>query len=82
MRALYEKGLLVPDTTIVHMKLGYSTLVPLTETQVFVPTWEVRLHLPDDTIETYFVNNSVEGKVVDLTKPRGENKEPELEDKD
>lgn len=82
VRALYDKGLLRPETTIVHMKLGYSTLVPLTETQVFVPTWEVRLHLPDDTIETHFVNNSVEGKVVDLTTPREEEKETELEDKD
>ena len=29
------------------MKLGYSTLVQVTETQVFAPTWHVRVELKD-----------------------------------
>lgn len=64
-QALYSKGLLKPDSRITEMKLGYSTLVQLTQTQVFVPTWEVQVKTADDNIEEYFVN-AVEGKVIDV----------------
>jgi regulatory protein YycI of two-component signal transduction system YycFG len=64
-QALYSKGLLKPDSRIMEMKLGYSTLVQLTQTQVFVPTWEVQVKTADENIEEYFVN-AVEGKVIDV----------------
>lgn len=68
IQALYSKGLLKSDTHITQMELGYSTLlqsIQLTETQVFIPTWEVRATRVDGTEEEYFVN-AVEGKVIDL----------------
>lgn len=65
IQALYAKGLLKPDSRIVQMNLGYSTLVQLTQAQVFVPTWEVRVETADGMIEEYFVN-AVEGKVIDV----------------
>jgi len=64
IQALYSKGLLKPNSRITQMKLGYSTLVQLTQTQVFAPTWEVHVKSPDGE-EEFFVN-AVEGKVVEL----------------
>lgn len=64
IQALYTKGLLKTDSRIVSMKLGYSTLVQLTQTQVFAPTWEVRVK-SDDGDEEFFVN-AVEGKVIEI----------------
>lgn len=64
-QALYAKGLLKPNSNITEVKLGYSTLVQLTETQVFVPTWEVRVKKEDGTVEEYFVN-AVAGNVIDI----------------
>lgn len=64
IQALYSKGLLKPNSRITHMKLGYSTLVQLTQTQVFAPTWEVRVKSPDGE-EEFFVN-AVEGKVIEI----------------
>ena len=49
------------------MKLGYSTLIQVTQTQVFAPTWEVRVQVADGKEEQYFVN-AVEGKVIDIQK--------------
>ncbi len=65
IQALYAKGMLKPDSRITDMKLGYSTLIPLTQTQVFVPTWEVQVKTADKSTEEYFVN-AVEGKVIDV----------------
>ncbi len=65
IQALYAKSLLKPDSRVINMKLGYSTLVQLTQTQVFVPTWEVRVRTSDGIFEEYFVN-AVDGKIVDL----------------
>ena len=73
-QALYSKGLLKPDSRIMQMKLGYSTLVYLTKTQVLVPTWEVRVKLPDGEIEEYFVN-AVEGKVIEIQEDKQEAEE-------
>lgn len=65
IQILYSKNSLKPDSQISSMKLGYSTLVQLTQTQVFAPTWEVRVKTKDDTEEQFFVN-AVEGKVIDI----------------
>ncbi|MEK5234059.1 two-component system regulatory protein YycI [Lysinibacillus sp. FSL K6-0232] len=77
IQTLYAKGTLKSESQITQMKLGYSTLVKLTRTQVLVPTWEVQVKLADDTIEEYFVN-AVEGKVIEIN---GDNQEIE-EDND
>lgn len=65
LQILYARNLLKPESHIKDMKLGYSTLVQLTQTQVFVPTWEVRVITSDDTEEEFFVN-AVEGKIIDV----------------
>lgn len=65
--ALYEKNLLKPDSTITDTILGYSTLVQFTKTQVFAPTWRVRVEFKDGSIEDFFVN-AVEGKIIEFEK--------------
>ena len=65
IQILYSKNLLKPDSQISSMKLGYSTLVQLTQTQVFAPTWEVYVKTKENGEEQYFVN-AVEGKVIDI----------------
>ncbi|MCZ8538377.1 two-component system regulatory protein YycI [Paenisporosarcina quisquiliarum] len=67
VEVLYQRNLLKPNSTITKISLGYSTLVQLTETQVFAPTWRVRVELQDGTIEDYFVN-AVEGKIIEFNK--------------
>lgn len=71
IQALYAKGLLKPDSRIEHMQLGYSTLVYLTQTQVLLPTWEVRVKLSDGAIEEYFVD-AVEGKIIEIQEEKQE----------
>lgn len=63
--SLSSRGHLNMDSTVESMKLGYSTLVHLTETQVFAPTWHVRVKLKDGTIENYFIH-AVEGKIIEF----------------
>ncbi|MDN4494126.1 two-component system regulatory protein YycI [Ureibacillus aquaedulcis] len=65
IQAVYNKGLLAPNSKITKVDLGYSTLVQITEMQVFVPTWEIRVQTEDEEKE-YFVN-AVEGGVLNLT---------------
>lgn len=65
LQILYGKNLLKPDSQITEMNLGYSTIVQLTQTQVFAPTWEVRVKLADNTEEIHFVN-AVQGKIVEI----------------
>ena len=48
-----------------QMTLGYSTLVQVTKTQVFAPTWHVRVELKDGEIEDYFIN-AIEGKIIEF----------------
>lgn len=67
VEVLYTRNLLKPNSTIKSISLGYSTLVQLTETQVFAPTWRVRVELQDGTREDYFVN-AVEGKIIEFNK--------------
>jgi len=65
LQILYGKNLLKPDSQITEMNLGYSTIVQLTQTQVFAPTWEVRVKRADDTEEIHFVN-AVQGRIVEI----------------
>ncbi|WP_019415728.1 two-component system regulatory protein YycI [Paenisporosarcina sp. TG20] len=67
VEVLYQRNLIKPNSTISLISLGYSTLVQLTETQVFAPTWRVRVELQDGTNEDYFVN-AVEGKIIEFSK--------------
>lgn len=62
---LYTRNLLKPNSQITAMKLGYSTLVQITETQVFTPTWEIRVKLDEGKEEVFFIN-AVAGKVIEL----------------
>lgn len=66
IQTLYNKGLLSPNSKITKVNLGYTTLVQFTQTQVFVPTWEIRVITENDLEEEYFVN-AVQGGVLDLT---------------
>ena len=75
VEVLYNRNLLKPNSKILAITLGYSTLVQLTETQVFAPTWRVQVELEDGTIEDYFVN-AVEGKIVEFNE---ESEEPQVE---
>jgi len=74
IQALYGKGLLKPDSRIMQMNLGYSTLVYFTQTQVLVPTWEVRVKLSDGEIEEYFVTAN-EAKIIDIQADKQEAEE-------
>ena len=65
LQILYGKNLLKPDSQILEMNLGYSTNVQLTQTQVFAPTWEVRVKLADGTQEIHFVD-AVQGNIVEI----------------
>jgi len=72
--ALYGQRILQPNSTIIDLTLGFSTLVQFTESQVFAPTWRVRVELEDGSEEDYFVN-AVEGKIIEF-----ENEPKELEE--
>ncbi|MBQ0138054.1 MAG: two-component system regulatory protein YycI [Kurthia sp.] len=78
LQILYSNNLLKPDSKILKMNLGYSTIVQLTQTQVFAPTWEVRVNTADKTEEVHFVN-AVDGKIVDIQNDLTEVKEEDLE---
>ncbi|ARF14316.1 hypothetical protein CSV80_09525 [Sporosarcina sp. P12(2017)] len=63
--SLVTRGYLKSGSTVMQVKSGYSTLVQLTETQVFAPTWNVQVKLKDGTIEHYFIN-AIEGKIIEF----------------
>lgn len=65
LQTLYAKNLLKPDSHITAVKLGYSTLIRDTQTQILTPTWKVRVQTADGE-EEYFVN-AIEAKVIDIT---------------
>lgn len=73
--SLFSRGHLKQDSKVINMKLGYSTLVQFTETQVFAPTWSVHVELKDGKIENYFIN-AIEGKVIEF---QLEKKEEDIE---
>lgn len=62
---LYSRGYLPQESNLQQMTLGYSTFVQVTETQVFAPTWHVRVKLKDGKIEDYFIN-AIEGKMIEF----------------
>lgn len=80
IETIFNKGYLPANSTVTKTQLGYSTLVPLTETQVLAPTWYIHVVLPKDEKgekkeADYFVN-AVESTIVDIEQNA---KEKELE---
>ncbi|NYF25565.1 two-component system regulatory protein YycI [Sporosarcina sp. JAI121] len=72
---LYSLGHLKKDYKVKHMTLGYSSLVQVTETQVFAPTWHIRVELKDGEREDYFIN-AIDGMVIEFQpEPSEEEKE-------
>ena len=61
---LYSENLLKTGAEIVDMKLGYSSLVQLTQAQLFTPTWEVRVKV-DGEEQTFFVN-ALEAQIIEF----------------
>lgn len=72
INTLYSRDYLKKDSSVTSISLGYSTLITLTQTQVFAPTWRVRVELKDGEIEDHFVN-AIEGKMVEFQQERNEN---------
>ncbi|MCW1929037.1 two-component system regulatory protein YycI [Bhargavaea beijingensis] len=67
--ALSRSGVIKPGAHVKDVELGYSPLVELTQTQVFVPTWHIHVELDDGTSADHFVN-AVNGKILDkLSEP-------------
>ncbi|KAA0948822.1 hypothetical protein FQ087_17720 [Sporosarcina sp. ANT_H38] len=62
---LYSRGHLKQDSKVKDMTLGYSTHVQVSETQVFAPTWHIRVELKDGVIEDYFIN-AIEGMIIEF----------------
>lgn len=67
---LATKGYLKQNTHVETVRLGYSTLVQFTETQVFAPTWHVKVRQKKDGHIQHFFVNAIEGKVVELQEER------------
>lgn len=70
IKSVFDKGYLTANSTITTTELGYSTLVPLTETQVLSPTWYIHIEYPKEVDgekkeADYFVN-AVDGTIVDI----------------
>ncbi|MCZ2259058.1 two-component system regulatory protein YycI [Sporosarcina sp. G11-34] len=79
INTLNNRNYLQPDSKVIEVSLGYSTLVQLTKNQVFAPTWRIRVELSDEEIEDYFVN-AIEGKVIELQSEEKQEELKELED--
>lgn len=78
--SLATRGFLRPDSKVLKVVPGYSSLVQLTGKQVFAPTWNIRVELKDGTIEDHFIN-AIEGKVIDFKLDKLEEEElNEVED--
>lgn len=71
IKTIFEKGYVKDHTTISFVEMGYSTLVPLTETQVLSPTWHIRAMVPNEDghpqQKDFFVN-AVDNQVVEIEK--------------
>ena len=65
INTLYSRDYLKKGSTVSSISLGYSTLITLTKTQVFAPTWRVRVELKEGGFEDHFVN-AIEGKIVEF----------------
>lgn len=71
VKTIFEKGYLKDDTVVTSAELGYSTLVPLTETQVLSPTWHIQTSMPNggkDKIDVDFFVNAVDAQVLEIEK--------------
>ena len=81
IQILYNRNLLASNAHVKHIELGYATLVQLTQTQVFTPTWEVEVEIEDEQknkqIEKFYLN-ATDGKVIDMDMSM--NKEDIVED--
>lgn len=72
---LVRSGNIQPGSDIKEVKLGYSPLIQLTQTQVLVPTWHIHVESEDGTSADHFVN-AVDGKILDkLSEPDTEEEE-------
>lgn len=65
LNTLYSRGHLKQDSKVTYMELGYTTLIQLTETQVFAPTWHIHVELLDGEKEDYFIN-AIDGKIIEF----------------
>ena len=65
INTLYSRDYLEKNSTVEKISLGYSTLLTLKKTQVFAPTWRVRVELKNGDFVDHFVN-AIEGKIVDF----------------
>lgn len=65
VEVLYNRALLSANSEVTEVKLGYSTLAQLGETQVFSPTWSVKVELADGTMEEYFVN-AIDSRILEI----------------
>ena len=65
INTLYSKDYLRKGSTVIDISLGYSTLAQITKTQVFAPTWHVRVKLEDGEIEDNFIN-ATDGKIIEF----------------
>ena len=86
INTLYSRDYLRKGSTVLNISLGYSTHFLLTKTQVFAPTWHVRVKLEDEAIEDYFIN-ATDGKIIEFTDELEEpdtidenDEEPEIDD--
>lgn len=71
IKAIFEKGYLKDQTDITYVELGYSTLVPLTETQVLSPTWHIRAKVPNEDNkkqEIDFFVNAIDSQILEIEK--------------
>lgn len=71
VKSIFEKGYLKDNTKINSVELGYSTLVPLTETQVLSPTWHIQATVPNDDgskEEKNFFVNAIDSQILDIEK--------------
>lgn len=62
---LNNRNYLKPDSKVLSVEYGYSTLFQVTKTQVFAPTWHIHVELSDGEIEDYFIN-AIEGKIIEF----------------
>lgn len=74
INTLYSRDYLKKDSKVKSVSLGYSTLITLTKTQVFAPTWRVRVELKNGEYEDHFMN-AVEGKIIEFKNERDEDEE-------
>jgi len=65
INTLNTRNYLKPNSKVLSMKLGYSTLAQLTKTQVFAPTWYIHVELNSGELEDYFINAN-DGKIIEF----------------